>query len=89
LRCFWDGGEVWGGSAGPQMLVLRVLRAAVIVACGRAFCWSVVVGRLCQPVAGASVLSFWNAARSSVAHGHVCCRWSLPRRPENASLAAT
>jgi hypothetical protein len=41
----------------------------------------VVVGRLCQPVAGASVLSFWNAARSSVAHGHVCCRWSLPRRP--------
>ena len=43
----------------------------------------------CQPLAAASVLSFWKAATSSAAHGHVSWRRSFARRPENASRAAT
>ena len=46
-------------------------------------------GGWCQPVAAGSALRRSNAALSSVTHGHVSCRWSLARRPENASRPAT
>lgn len=35
IELFGGGGEVWGGSEVSRTLVLPVLRAAVIVACGR------------------------------------------------------
>ena len=42
-----------------------------------------------QPVAAGSVSSFSNAALSASVHGQAAGRCSLPRRPENASRAAT
>src|SRR3954447_15117911 len=45
--------------------------------------------RCCQPVAAGSALSLWKAASSAAAHGQSCWRRSLPRRPWNASRAAT
>jgi hypothetical protein len=87
---WWGGRDVWDGSAGPRTLVLAVLRAAAIVAgSAERLLGGGVVGRLCQPVAGMSVLSLLKAASSSAAHGQVCWRWSLARRPENASRPAT
>ncbi len=51
---------------------------------------SLVVGRLAgQPAVAGSALSRSKAALSSVTQGHVFCRWSFARRPENASRAAT
>jgi hypothetical protein len=66
------------------------VRAAVIAAvAGRVLLRGVRPGGGGQPLAAASVLSFWKAASSSSAHGQVFWRWSLPRRPENAIRPAT
>jgi hypothetical protein len=83
------GGEVAGGSAEPRTPVFPI--------CGQPWSWpwpkgllkGVAVAGRCQPVAAGSALRRSNAALSSVTQGHVFCRWSLARRPENASRAAT
>jgi hypothetical protein len=57
--------------------------------CGPVVLWVGVRGRGRYPLAAGMALSLWKAARSSAVHGHSCWSRSRPRRPWNASRAAT